>query len=185
MSKNAIELRHVSRSFGDFGISDLNLTLPSGCILGLMGENGAGKSTTIRLLMDTLRRDSGEIFVLGVDNTAPEFQRVKQDIGVVLDEARFPETLNARELEQVLALTYTGWESDTFRRYMDRFQLPEKKLFKDFSRGMKMKLAIAAALAIGPDCSFWMRPPPGWTPLSGTRWWRYSGSSSATMTTPS
>ena len=90
MSKNAIELRHVSRSFGDFGISDLNLTLPSGCILGLMGENGAGKSTTIRLLMDTLRRDSGEIFVLGVDNTAPEFQRVKQDIGVVLDEARFP-----------------------------------------------------------------------------------------------
>ena len=119
MSKNAIELRHVSRSFGDFGISDLNLTLPSGCILGLMGENGAGKSTTIRLLMDTLRRDSGEIFVLGVDNTAPEFQRVKQDIGVVLDEARFPETLNARELEQVLALTYTNWESDTFRRYMD------------------------------------------------------------------
>lgn len=147
MSKNAIELRHVSRSFGDFGISDLNLTLPSGCILGLMGENGAGKSTTIRLLMDTLRRDSGEIFVLGVDNTAPEFQRVKQDIGVVLDEARFPETLNARELEQVLALTYTGWESDTFRRYMDRFRLPEKKLFKDFSRGMKMKLAIAAALS--------------------------------------
>ena len=64
MSKNAIELRHVSRSFGDFGISDLNLTLPSGCILGLMGENGAGKSTTIRLLMNTLRRDSGEIFVL-------------------------------------------------------------------------------------------------------------------------
>ena len=120
MSKNAIELRHVSRSFGDFGISDLNLTLPSGCILGLMGENGAGKSTTIRLLMDTLRRDSGEIFVLDVDNTAPEFQRVKQDIGVVLDEARFPETLNARELEQVLALTYTNWESDTFRRYMDR-----------------------------------------------------------------
>ena len=147
MSENAIELRHVSRSFGDFGVSDLNLTLPGGCILGLMGENGAGKSTTIRLLMDTLRRDGGEIFVLGVDNTTPEFQRVKQDIGVVLDEARFPETLNARELEQVLALTFTNWESDTFHRYMDRFQLPEKKLFKDFSRGMKMKLAIAAALS--------------------------------------
>ena len=85
--------------------------------------------------MNTLRRDSGEIFVLGVDNTAPEFQRVKQDIGVVLDEARFPETLNARELEQVLALTYTGWESDTFRRYMDRFQLPEKKAVRGLPPG--------------------------------------------------
>ena len=147
MSENAFELRHVSRSFGDFGISDLNLTLPGGCILGLMGENGAGKSTTIRLLMNTLRRDSGEISVLGVDNRSPEFSAVKQEIGVVLDEAHFPETLNAREVGQMLALTYTGWEGETFQGYLDRFQLPEQKLFKDFSRGMKMKLAIAAALS--------------------------------------
>ena len=147
MSENAFELRHVSRSFGDFGISDLNLTLPGGCILGLMGENGAGKSTTIRLLMNTLRRDSGEISVLGVDNTSPEFLTVKQEIGVVLDEAYFPGTLNTREVGQMLALTYTGWEQETFQGYLDRFQLPEKKLFKDFSRGMKMKLAIAAALS--------------------------------------
>ena len=69
---NAIELRHVSRSFGDFAISDLSFSLPTGCILGLMGENGAGKSTTLRLIMNTLRRDGGQISVLGVDNTAPE-----------------------------------------------------------------------------------------------------------------
>ena len=144
---NAIELSHVTKHFPGFTLQDLSLTVPSGTICGLVGENGAGKSTTIRLLMGALRPDSGTCTVLGADSAAPEFLSLKEDIGVVLDEARFPETLNARELEQVLALTYTNWESDTFRRYMDRFQLPEKKLFKDFSRGMKMKLSIAAALS--------------------------------------
>ena len=75
MSKNAIELRHVSRSFGDFGISDLNLTLPSGCILGLMGENGAGKSTTIRLLMDTRRNFSASSRTSAWCWTRPAFRR--------------------------------------------------------------------------------------------------------------
>ena len=147
---NAIELRHVSRSFGDFAISDLSFCLPTGCILGLMGENGAGKSTTLRLIMNTLRRDAGEITVLGVDNTAPQFRQVKEDIGVVLDEAYFPEVLSVRELKRVLKDSYQNWEEDTFQGYLDRFELPEKKAFKTFSRGMKMKLAIAAALSHRP-----------------------------------
>lgn len=147
---NAIELRHVSRSFGDFAISDLSFSLPTGCILGLMGENGAGKSTTLRLIMNTLRRDGGQISVLGVDNTAPEFRQVKEDIGVVLDEAYFPEVLSVRELKKVLKHTYCNWEPETFQSYLDRFELPEKKAFKHFSRGMKMKLAIAAALSHRP-----------------------------------
>lgn len=147
---NAIELRHVSRSFGDFAISDLSFSLPTGCILGLMGENGAGKSTTLRLIMNTLRRDDGQISVLGVDNTAPEFRQVKEDIGVVLDEAYFPEVLSVRELKKVLKNTYCNWEPETFQSYLDRFELPEKKAFKHFSRGMKMKLAIAAALSHRP-----------------------------------
>lgn len=147
---NAIELRHVSRSFGDFAISDLSFCLPTGCILGLMGENGAGKSTTLRLIMNTLRRDAGEITVLGVDNTAPQFRQVKEDIGVVLDEAYFPEVLSVRELKRVLKDSYQNWEEDTFQGYLDRFELPEKKPFKTFSRGMKMKLAIAAALSHRP-----------------------------------
>lgn len=147
---NAIELRHVGRSFGDFAISDLSFCLPTGCILGLMGENGAGKSTTLRLIMNTLRRDAGEITVLGVDNTAPEFRQVKEEIGVVLDEAYFPEVLSVRELKRVLQDSYQNWEEDTFQGYLDRFGLPEKKPFKTFSRGMKMKLAIAAALSHRP-----------------------------------
>jgi len=147
---NAIELRHVSRSFGDFALEDISLALPSGCILGLVGENGAGKSTTIRLIMDTLRRDSGEISVLGMDNTGAGFRALKEDIGVVLDESHFPEALSIQQIGNVLRYTYHNWDQDTFDGYIRRFDLPRKKAFKEFSRGMKMKLAIAAALSHRP-----------------------------------
>lgn len=147
---NALELQNVSRSFGDFSLQNVSLTLPSGCILGLIGENGAGKSTTIRLILDALRRDSGEIQVLGMDNRDPGFQALKEDIGVVLDEAYFPETLNVAQLGKVLAATYRQWDQALFDDYLRRFELPQKRAFKDFSRGMKMKLAIAAALSHHP-----------------------------------
>lgn len=148
--QNALELRGVSRSFKDFSLQNISLTLPSGCIMGLIGENGAGKSTTIRLIMDSLRRDAGSIRVLGVENTAPEFQQVKEDIGVVLDEAYFPEVLNATQVGKIMAATYRQWEADTFADYLRTFELPADRQFKDFSRGMKMKLAIAVALSHQP-----------------------------------
>ena len=92
---NAIELSHVTKHFPGFTLQDLSLTVPSGTICGLVGENGAGKSTTIRLLMGALRPDSGRCTVLGADSASPEFLSLKEDIGVVLDEAYFPESLNA------------------------------------------------------------------------------------------
>ena len=147
---NAIELSHISKSFGGFAIQDLNLTVPSGTICGLVGENGAGKSTTIRLLMNALRPDSGAARVLGVDASSPEFRAVKEEIGVVLDEAYYPETLNALQVGKVMADTYRRWNRELYGGFLRRFDLPEKKQFKDFSRGMKMKLAIAAALSHHP-----------------------------------
>lgn len=149
-TQNALELRHVSRSFGEFALRDINLTLPQGCILGLIGENGAGKSTTIRLIMNALRRDAGEIFVLGQDNTAPGFHQLKEDVGVVLDEAYFPEVLTARQVGTVMKNTYHHWNDAVFSDYLRRFDLPLNRQFKDFSRGMKMKLAIAVALSHQP-----------------------------------
>ena len=147
---NAIELTHVHKSFGEFAIQDLNLIVPSGTICGLVGENGAGKSTTIRLLMGALRPDSGAAAVLGTDVSSPAFTRVKEDVGVVLDEAYFPETLNALQAGKIMAGTYRQWEQSAYEDYLNRFDLPEKKPFKDFSRGMKMKLAIAVALSHQP-----------------------------------
>lgn len=144
---NAIELSHVTKHFPGFTLQDLSLTVPSGTICGLVGENGAGKSTTIRLLMGALRPDSGTCTVLGADSAAPEFLSLKEDIGVVLDEAYFPEVLNASDVGRIMANTYRNWEPDTYEGYLQRFGLPRDKAFKDFSRGMKMKLALAVALS--------------------------------------
>ena len=147
---NAIELSHINKSFGDFAIRDLNLTVPSGTICGLVGENGAGKSTTIRLLMGVLRPDSGTASVLGADVSSPEFRDVKEDVGVVLDEAYFPESLNAVQVGKIMAATYRQWDQGLYDGYLKRFDLPSSKQFKDFSRGMRMKLAIAVALSHRP-----------------------------------
>ena len=147
---NAIELNHVNKSFGGFAIQDLTLAVPSGTICGLVGENGAGKSTTIRLLMGALAPDSGRISVLGTDAASPEFLSVKEDVGVVLDEAYFPEVLTAAQVGRIMARTYCRWDDGRYDAYLARFGLPLNKAFKDFSRGMKMKLAIAVALSHSP-----------------------------------
>ena len=147
---NAIEVRGLCRSFQEFALQDVSFDLPKGCILGLIGENGAGKSTTIRLIMNSLTKDKGTVRVLGVDNDAPGFCQVKNDLGVVLDEAYFPAVINAAVVDKMMAHTYERWSSQTFRGYIRRLNLPEKQPFKEYSRGMKMKLAIAVALSHDP-----------------------------------
>ena len=147
---NAIELSHVCKHFPGFSIQDLTFAVPSGTICGLVGENGAGKSTTIRLLMGALRPDSGRCTVLGADSASPEFLSLKEDIGVVLDEAMFHDALTAAQVGTILRRLYRSWDPALFRRYLGQFSLPEKKEIKTFSRGMKMKLAIAAALSHHP-----------------------------------
>ena len=145
---NAIEIRGLCKSYPGFSLENINLTLPSGCIMGLIGENGAGKSTTIKLILDMLRRDSGTITVLGRDSL--EGAPVREDIGVVLDEVGFPDCLTARQVNRIMGYTYQNWSDDVFRSYLRKLSLPEGKPFKDFSRGMKMKLGIAVALSHAP-----------------------------------
>ena len=84
MTENAIQIENLTKAYPKFKLQNLNLTLPTGCILGLIGENGAGKSTTIRLLLKLLERDSGKVELLGTDIDAPEFISRRNDIGVVL-----------------------------------------------------------------------------------------------------
>jgi len=146
---NAIEIKGLEKRYDGFQLGSFDLTLPSGCIMGLVGENGAGKSTTIKLIMNAIGRDAGEISVLGVDNRSAEFRDVKEDIGVVLDEAYFPEVMSARNVGKVMALTYKNWDAAAFEGYLKKFLLAPDKIFKDYSRGMRMKLAIAAALSHG------------------------------------
>ena len=147
METNAIEIRGLTKRYKDFSLDNLNLDLPYGCVLGLVGENGAGKSTTIRLIMDALERDAGTVSVLGVDNRSREFLDLKEDIGVVLDETFVPEIINAKQLGKILAGTYKNWDQAAYDGWLKRLGLPLGKKFKDYSRGMTMKLGIAAALS--------------------------------------
>ena len=150
MESNVIEIRGLCKHYRDFSLDHLDLDLPAGCVLGLVGENGAGKSTTIRLIMDALERDGGTVSVLGVDNKSPAFMDVKQDVGVVLDETCVPEVINARQLGKIMAGTYKNWDQAAYEGWIERFRLPADKKVKDYSRGMTMKLGIAAALSHHP-----------------------------------
>jgi ABC-2 type transport system ATP-binding protein len=143
---NAIEIRGLTKNYKDFTLDNIDLVLPAGCIMGLIGENGAGKSTTIKLIMNMIHRDAGEIKVLGRDNRE-NFEEVKEDIGVVLDESHFPEIITAKQVNKIMRYTFKNWDEKVYFSYLDKFTLPLDKAFKEYSRGMKMKLGIAVALS--------------------------------------
>ena len=114
----------------------------------LTGKNGAGKSTTIKLLLQMLRRDSGSVALLGEDCSSQTASvGIKEQIGVVLDEVGFPECLTAKQVNNILKHTYTAWEENTYFSYLKKLSLPLDKSFGEYSRGMKMKLGIASALS--------------------------------------
>ena len=146
---NAIETRELTKSFKGFTLDRLSLVLPSGCILGLIGENGAGKTTAIKLLLGILKADSGSASVLGQDISG-DMGRVKEEIGVVLDEPGLPEKLTMKQLGNIMPNIYKSWSREDFSAYIRRLDLPEDKPYKDFSRGMKMKLGLALALSHKP-----------------------------------
>ncbi|MDO5138234.1 MAG: ABC transporter ATP-binding protein [Oscillospiraceae bacterium] len=146
---NAIEVRGLCKSYPGFKLDNLNITLPSGYILGFVGENGAGKSTTIRLLLDLIRRDSGKISVLGNDPSQSDASW-KNDVGVVLDSMGLPSLMKADMIGKVMADAFTRWDNEKFNYYLDRFDVPRDKRFMDMSNGTKMKLGIAIALSHDP-----------------------------------
>ena len=144
---NALEVKNLTKSFGTFTLRDVTFTLPMGGALGLVGENGAGKSTTIALLLNLLLRDGGEVKVLGCDCTDEEFTARKENVGVVFDEACFPESITAEQVDKIERSIYKNWDSEAYFAHLERYELPRDRAFKQFSRGMKMKLSLAVALS--------------------------------------
>ena len=143
---NALEIKKLTKSYPGFMLDNLNLTLPSGCIMGLIGENGAGKSTTIKLILDMIHKDSGSITILGKDN-GDNIELIKEDVGVVMDEVGIHECLTVKQVGNVMKHTFRNWDDTEYARLVQKLALPDKKQFKEFSRGMKMKLGIAIALS--------------------------------------
>lgn len=149
--ENALELSHVSKRYGagGFALEDVSLTLPMGSIMGLVGANGAGKSTTIGCMLGTLRPDAGTVRVFG-QAMQDSSTALRADIGVVYDGDNFPGYLTAAQLGRIFADTYARWDAALFDTYLARFHLDRRQRISRYSKGMTMALAISAALAHHP-----------------------------------
>ena len=145
MSDFAIEIKNLVKKFDDFTLGPIDFSIPKGSIVGYIGQNGAGKSTTIKLLLGLLKKDSGEIKILGYDN--PNSLELKDKIGVVFDDLLVPEEMTLVDLEKFCSRVYSKWDREFFYQLIKKFNLSEKQAIKSYSRGMRMKLSMAVALS--------------------------------------
>lgn len=141
-------LKNVNKKYekSNFAIKDISFSVPEGSIVGFIGENGAGKSTTMNCILNVIKRDSGTIEIFGREMT-DEAIDIRENIGVVYDSNNFPEYLTAKQLADILRRIYRKWDDFCFEQFLRRFGLPESQKIKSYSRGMSMKLAIAVALS--------------------------------------
>ena len=145
--ENLIEIQGLCKHYKDFTLDHIDLTVPEGQIVGLIGENGAGKTTTLKALLGVIRPDGGTIRLLGGDPGDPA---IRSQVGVVFEDSYFYGGLCARQIERIMAGIHATWDSALFHGYCRRFDLEEGKPVKDFSRGMRMKMSLATALAHRP-----------------------------------
>lgn len=144
-----LQVNNLTKQYSDFKLDNVSFSLPKGTIMGLIGENGAGKSTTINAILDLIKKDDGTVTFWGQELSSDP-RRLKEDIGVVFDGINFYETLTPAKIGQISKAAYTQWDQHLYNEYLTKFQLPTKNEVKTFSKGMKMKLCIAVALSHHP-----------------------------------
>lgn len=141
-----LEVENISKEYKGFKLEDISFSIPKGTVMGIIGENGAGKSTIIKIILDLVAKDNGRVTLWGKE-LSEDPKRLKEDIGVVFDEVNFYETLTPKKIENISRAAYRQWDTKVFNDYMKRFLIPIDKEVKTFSKGMKMKLGIAVALS--------------------------------------
>lgn len=159
-----LKVEGLSKKFKRFQLKDVSFQLEKGYIMGFIGPNGSGKTTTIKLIMNLLNRDSGNIEIFGQDNIEFEKQ-VKDRIGFVYDESYFYQDLTIKQMKNIVAPFYTRWDEDTFQNYMDEFNLDEKQKIKKLSKGMKMKFSLSLALSHHAELIIMDEPTSGLDPV--------------------
>lgn len=163
--KNAIEINDLVKRYDNkFELGKINLTIPSGTIVGLIGENGAGKTTLIKLLLNIIKKDKGTIKIFGKDYLQEE-SILKEEIGVVLDNMFFPEVLTPKDINCIMKDIYKNWDFNLYKSYLERFKLPINKKLNTFSKGMRKKLELATALAHHPKLLILDEPTSGLDPV--------------------
>ncbi len=160
-----LEIRNLSKSFGGFALRNISFALPKGYIMGLIGPNGSGKTTTIQLILNMLRRDSGTIQVLGRDILAQE-QAIKASLGVVFDSSCFSDDWQAAQVEQAISPFYANWNRDTFAQLLRKFHIDPARRGRELSRGMQMKLMLACAFSYDAKLLILDEPTSGLDPVS-------------------
>ena len=161
---NAIEIRGLTKHYPDFTLDQLTLALPEGCILGLIGENGAGKTTAMRLMLGMTKPDGGTAEVLGT-NVSEDLTAVKEELGVVLDEPGIPWCMTAQQAGKMLAGLYKSWDAAAYDALLKKLAVPVNKPYQELSRGNRMKLGIAMALAHHPKLLLLDEPTSGLDPV--------------------
>ena len=159
-----LSIKNYSKHYKNFDIEDISFDIPDGMVVGLIGENGAGKSTIIKSILGAVHPDGGNILFNGRE-ILKVGKKERQQISFVLDDTGLPMELNLAMLDNVLSCIYDKWDSSKFRELVRQFALPEKKLFKDFSKGMKMKAAIAVALSYDSTILILDEPTSGLDPV--------------------
>lgn len=162
--KYVVDLKNVSKDYGDFKLDNVSFSIPEGCICGFIGQNGAGKTTTIKLILDIIKKETGEIRVFG-ENMEEKGVLLKEDIGIVYDEMGFHEFLTAKDINIIMKNVYKNWQEEVFFDYLKRFSLPVKKRCGNFSRGMRMKLQIAVAMSHRAKLLIMDEPTSGLDPI--------------------
>lgn len=142
----AISLKNVTKHYGQFTLDHITMDIPKGSIVGLVGENGAGKTTLLKTILQMTPIQEGEILLDG-QNIEGLPSQWKNQAGVILSGLDFACRMSARELGNCMHRIYQNWQDDRFEKYLNDFQIDEKKKIKDYSKGMKMKLDLAVALS--------------------------------------
>ncbi len=165
MNNNALEINNLSKSFKDFNLNDVTFSVPKGTVMGLIGQNGAGKTTIIKLIMNIIDKDSGNIKIFGIDNVKNEVE-VKNKIGYVADEDYLYVNSNLSKCRKAFKEMFDKWSDEIFDKYVKKFDLPLKKRFYEFSKGMKTKAMLALTLAHQPDFLILDEPTAGLDPVA-------------------
>lgn len=165
MDNMSFSVKGLCKSYKDFAIKDLTLELPRGVVMGLVGANGAGKTTLIRLLLGLVHPDSGKISLMG---GAAGDSRLKEKIGVVFDELPLQGILTPLQAGKVMSGIYSNWDAECYAQLLRRMDIPENKDNKSFSRGMRMKLALALALSHNSELLLLDEPTGGLDPIMRT-----------------
>ncbi|TYS16594.1 ABC transporter ATP-binding protein [Rossellomorea vietnamensis] len=162
--ENVVEFKNVTKEFKEFSLNNMDLQVKQGYVTGFIGANGAGKSTTIKMIMNLLKPDSGEIKVFGLDYQTHE-KEIKERIGFVYDGNVFYEGLNLKDIKRIVGPAYKRWDDELFYQYTEQFQLPLNKAIKTFSKGMQMKASLAIALSHHAELIIMDEPTAGLDPI--------------------